>query len=143
MNIQEVKTTGIELGLTYNLPETPFSGFLNGALTHAYGTGLISGGFLDFDTDGSGTDLDHDQRLSITTGFNYQPHDWFYNLVGIYGSGLANGNPDAVYKNGLFDFNTNAHTDSVVDFQHQRRPYDSSSRRIFARAFTLRNESAG
>ena len=110
VNIEEVKTQGIELGLTYNLPETPFSGFMNGALTHAYGTGLISGGFLDFDTDGNGTDLDHDQRLSITTGLNYQPRDWFFNLVGIYGSGLANGNPDAVYKNGLFDFNTNAHT---------------------------------
>ncbi len=110
VNIQEVKTQGIELGFTYNLPETPFSGFLNGALTHAYGTGLISGGFLNFDTDGNGTDLDHDQRLSITTGLNYQPQDWFYNLVGIYGSGLANGNPDAVYKNGLFDFNTSAHT---------------------------------
>ena len=110
VNIQEVKTQGIELGLTYNLPETALSGFLNGALTHAYGTGLISGGFLNFDTDGSGTDLDHDQRLSITAGLNYQPQDWFYNLVGIYGSGLANGNPDAVYKNGLFDFNTTAHT---------------------------------
>jgi hypothetical protein len=105
-----VKTQGIELGLTYNLPETPLSGFLNGALTHAYGTGLISGGFLNFDTDGSGTDLDHDQRLSVSTGLNYQPRDWFYNLVGIYGSGLANGNPNAVYKNGLFDFNTSAHT---------------------------------
>ena len=110
VNIQEVKTQGIELGLTYNLPETPLSGFLNGALTHAYGTGLISGGFLNFDTDGSGTDLDHDQRLSVSTGLNYQPRDWFYNLVGIYGSGLANGNPNAVYKNGLFDFNTSAHT---------------------------------
>jgi len=111
VNIQEVKTQGMELGLTYNLPETPFSGFLNGALTHAYGTGLISGGFLDFDTDGSGTDLDHDQRLSVTTGINYQPRDWFYNLVGIYGSGLANGNPNGdPYKNGLFDFNTAQHT---------------------------------
>ncbi|HTR82330.1 MAG TPA: TonB-dependent receptor [Bacteroidota bacterium] len=110
VNIEEVKTQGIELGLTYNLPETPFSGFLNGALTHAYGTGLVSGGFLDYDTDGDGTDLDHDQRLSITTGLNYQPRDWFVNLIGIYGSGLANGNEDAVYKNGLFDFNTSAHT---------------------------------
>ena len=45
VNIQEVKTQGIELGLTYNLPETPFSGFLNGALTHAYGTGSSAAGF--------------------------------------------------------------------------------------------------
>jgi len=110
VNIEEVKTQGIELGLTYNLPETPFSGFLNGALTHAYGTGLISGGFLNFDTDGNGTDLDHDQRLSVSTGLNYQPRDWFYNLVGIYGSGLANGNPNGdLYKDGLFDFNTAQH----------------------------------
>ena len=110
VNIAEVKTQGIELGLTYSLPETPFSGYLNGAITHAYGTGLISGGFLDFDTDGNGTDLDHDQRLSIVTGLNYQPRDWFVNLVGIYGSGLANGNPDAVFTTGLFDFNTSGHT---------------------------------
>ena len=110
VNIEDVYTQGIELGLTYSLPETPFSGFMNGALTHAYGTGLLSGGFLPFDTDGDGTDLDHDQRLSITTGVNYQPRDWFCNLVGIYGSGLSNGNPDAVFKTGLFDFNTNAHT---------------------------------
>lgn len=110
VNIEKVKIQGIELGLTYNLPETPFSGFLNGAIAHAYGTGLISGGFLDFDTDGNGTDLDHDQRLSIVAGLNYQPRDWFCNLVSIYGSGLANGNPDAVYKNGLFEFNTSAHT---------------------------------
>ena len=30
VNIQEVKTTGLELGLTYNLPETPFSGSSTG-----------------------------------------------------------------------------------------------------------------
>ncbi len=111
VNIAEVKITGIELGLTYNLSETPFSGYLNGALTHAYGTGLISGGFLDYDTDGSGTDLDHDQRLSVVWGVNFQPRDWFANVVAIYGSGLANGNPNGdLYKNGLFDFNTAQHT---------------------------------
>jgi TonB dependent receptor-like, beta-barrel/Carboxypeptidase regulatory-like domain len=110
VNIQEVKTQGIEMGLSYRMPETPFSGYLNGALTHAYGLGLVSGGFLPYDTDGDGTDLDHDQRLSISTGLNYQPQDWFVNLVGIYGSGLSNGNDDAVYKTGLFDFNTDAHT---------------------------------
>jgi len=45
-------------------------------------------------------------------GLNYQPKDWFLNLEAIYGSGLSNGYPAnvPVYKTGLFDFNTPAHT---------------------------------
>jgi hypothetical protein len=111
VNIEVVKTTGLELGLTYSSDETPVSGYLNAALTHAYGSGAITGGFLNVDDDGPATDLDHDQRLSVVAGLNYQPEDWFVNLVGIYGSGLTNGNPDGVaYKTGLFDFNTATHT---------------------------------
>jgi hypothetical protein len=110
VNIQIVHTTGINLGLSYSTPETPFSGYLNASIIHAYGSGIIGGGFLNFDSDGTATDLDHDQRLSVVTGLNYQPQDWFANLVAIYGSGLANGNPDfTTYKTGLFDFNTGAH----------------------------------
>ena len=76
-----------------------------------YGTGLISGGFLPLDNDGPATDLDHDQRLSVVAGINYQPKNWFANLVAIYGSGLTNGNPNNdSYKTGLFDFNTAQHT---------------------------------
>ena len=111
VNIETVRTTGIELGLSFNSEETPFSGYINSSIIHAYGSGLVSGGFLDFDTDGPATDLDHDQRLSIVADVNYQPRDWFVNLKGIYGSGLANGNPDGVaYGTGLFDFNTATHT---------------------------------
>lgn len=111
VNIQTVHLSGIEMGLSYSSPETPFSGYLNASLIHAYGSGTVSGGFLDFDTDGAATDLDHDQRLSVVTGLNYQPQDWYINLVGIYGSGLSNGNPDfSNFKRGLFDFNQAAHT---------------------------------
>jgi hypothetical protein len=111
VNIQTVHLSGVEMGLSYSSPETPFSGYMNASVIHAYGSGTVSGGFLDFDTDGAATDLDHDQRLSIVTGLNYQPQDWFVNLVGIYGSGLSNGNPDFTdFKTGLFDFNQAAHT---------------------------------
>jgi len=111
VNIETVHFTGIAMALSYSSPETPFSGYLNASIIHAYGSGLVSGGFLDYDDDGAATDLDHDQRLSIVTGLNYQPQDWFANLVGIYGSGLSNGNPDFTdFKTGLFDFNQAAHT---------------------------------
>jgi outer membrane receptor protein involved in Fe transport len=111
VNIATVKTTGIELGLSYSNLETPFSGYVNGAIIHAYGSGAITGGFLEYDDAGPATDLDHDQRLSVVAGLNYQPPDWFVNLNGIYGSGLSNGNPDNIpFNTGLFDFNTAAHT---------------------------------
>jgi hypothetical protein len=111
VNIATVYIRGIELGLSFSSPETPFSGFLNTSVIHAYGVGTVSGGFLDIDDDGPATDLDHDQRLSVVADLNYQPRDWFINLKAIYGSGLANGNPDGVaYNTGLFDFNTATHT---------------------------------
>jgi hypothetical protein len=111
VNISTVRTTGVEIGLAYNSPETPFSGYVNASVIHAYGSGLVTGGFLDILDDGPATDLDHDQRLSIVADVNYQPRDWFVNLKAIYGSGLTNGNPDGVaYKTGLFDFNTATHT---------------------------------
>ena len=94
VNIAQVRTTGIEFGLWYSDPIIPFSGYLNTSIIHAYGTGLISGGFLPLDNDGPTTDLDHDQRLSVVAGINYQPQNWFANFVAIYGSGLTNGNPN-------------------------------------------------
>ena len=109
VNIAQVRTTGIELGLSYSDPVIPFSGYLNTSIIHAYGTGLISGGFLPLDDDGPATDLDHDQRLSVVAGINYQPQNWFANLVAIYGSGLSNGNA-ITFGTGLFDFNQAAHT---------------------------------
>lgn len=106
VNVQTVHTTGIELGLSFENPSIPFSGYVNTALSHAYGSGLVTGGFLPISTMGSATDMDHDQRLSIVASLNYQPFDWFVNLTGIYGSGLSNGNASGVpYRTGLFDFN--------------------------------------
>jgi hypothetical protein len=113
VNIQTVRTAGVELGFSFSDPLTPFSGYLNTSLIHAYGSGLITGGFLTIDDAGDATDLDHDQRLSVVGSLNYQPKNWFANLTAIYGSGLTNGNPDGVpYKTGLFDFNVATHTSS-------------------------------
>ncbi len=110
VSINKVKVNGIELSLTYSNPESPFSGYLNSSIIHAYGTGPVSGGFLPPDSSTSPFDLDHDGRLSAVVGFNYQPKNCFINLVGIYGSGLANGNDNYNFKTGLFDFNQGAHT---------------------------------
>jgi TonB dependent receptor/Carboxypeptidase regulatory-like domain len=111
-NIASVNTNGLELAMSYSGPWTPFSGYVNSSVIHAVGTGALTGGFLPLGSDGPATDLDHDQRLSVAIGLNYQPMDWFLNLEAIYGSGLSNGYPGnvPVYKTGLFDFNTLAHT---------------------------------
>jgi hypothetical protein len=110
VNINRIIVRGLELSLTYNDPSNPFSGYLNSAIMHAFGTGPVSGGFIPADYSTTMFDLDHDQRLSVVAGLNYQPKDWFLNLTGIYGSGLANGVDNYQYKTGLFDFNTGAHT---------------------------------
>jgi len=110
VNINQVKVSGIELGLNYGDPSSPFSGYINASIIHAYGIGPVSGGFLPADYSTVPFDLDHDQRLSTVIGLNYQPQNWFLNLVGIFGSGLANGVNNYTYKTGLFDFNTSAHT---------------------------------
>ena len=110
VNINKVKVSGIELALTYNDLNGPFSAFLNSSIIHAYGTGPVSGGFLPPDSNTAPFDLDHDQRLSAVIGLNYQPENWFINLTSIYGSGLANGNDSYAFKTGLFDFNQSAHT---------------------------------
>ena len=112
INIEEVHIQGLELGLSYSSPLTPFSGFINTSLIHAYGVGKLTGGFLPPDVTGDSTaaDLDHDQRLSIVASLNYQPADWFFNVMGIYGSGLTNGQgTPGNYQTGLFDFNQYAH----------------------------------
>jgi hypothetical protein len=110
INIAIVHTQGMELGLSYSSPNTPFSGYLNTSIIHAYGTGALTGGFLAISNDGTATDLDHDQRLSVVASLDYQPNDWFGNITGVYGSGLTNGNPsNQPYGTGLFDFNQFAH----------------------------------
>ncbi len=110
VNIAKIHITGIEFGLTYSSPENPLSGYINSSLIHAYGNGPVSGGFLEPDNSTQPFDLDHDQRLSVVVGLNYQPQNWFANIVAIYGSGLANGNYSYNFKTGLFDFNQGAHT---------------------------------
>jgi hypothetical protein len=110
VNIAKVEINGLELGLSYSDPSTPFTGYANFALTHAWGSGAITGGFLALDNARTAIDLDHDQRLSIVIGLKYQPEKWFMDLTPIYGSGLTNGNEDYVYKTGLFDFNQGVHT---------------------------------
>ena len=111
-NIAIVNTNGLELALSYSAPSTPFSGYVNSSVIHAVGSGSLTGGFLPLGSDGPATDLDHDQRLSVALGINFQPKDWFVNLEAVYGSGLSNGYPGNVpiYKTGLFDLNTPAHT---------------------------------
>jgi hypothetical protein len=110
VNIANVHTQGVELGLSYSSPITPFSGYVNTSIIHAYGSGLITGGFLPFNKAGNATDLDHDQRLSVVASVNYQPTNWFANITGIYGSGLTNGNSSGLpASTGLFDFNQYAH----------------------------------
>jgi hypothetical protein len=117
VNIATVKTTGIGLALSYIHPKIPVSGYLNASIIHAYGSGAVTGGFLPIDDDGPATDLDHDQRLSITAGINYQPGKWFFNLESVYGSGLTNGNPnDVPFQTGLFDFNKDAHVPPYIIF---------------------------
>ncbi len=110
VNINRIIVRGLELSLTYTDPSSPFSGYLNSAIIHAFGIGPISGGFIPANLSAMSFDLDHDQRLSIVAGLNYQPRNWFLNLVGIYGSGLTNGNGNYSFKTGLFDFNQSAHT---------------------------------
>lgn len=117
VNVETVRTAGLELALSYSHPVIPISAYLNAALIHAYGSGAITGGFLNFSNDGNATDLDHDQRLSITGGVTYQPNNWFVSLTSIYGSGLTNGNPDNItYSTGLFDFNKDAHVSPYIIF---------------------------
>ena len=110
-NIAVVNTSGLELGMSYADPSMPFSAYVNSSVIHAVGSGALTGGFQPPGSDGVATDLDHDQRLSLVLGGNYQSGDWFFNVEANYGSGLSNGSPGSVpaYGTGLFDFNTPAH----------------------------------
>ncbi|HYQ86763.1 MAG TPA: hypothetical protein VES59_05920 [Bacteroidota bacterium] len=117
VNIERVRTNGLEAALSFSNPGTPFAGYLNLAIIHAYGSSAITGGFLPPLDDGDATDLDHDQRLSIVGSIKYQPADWFASLTTIYGSGLTNGNPSgSAFGTGLFDFNPDAHVAPYITF---------------------------
>jgi hypothetical protein len=110
VNINKVRVTGLELAITYNDQDNPFSGYINGSIIHAYGMGPVSGGFLPPNLSATAFDLDHDQRLSAVIGIKYQPESWFIDITGVYGSGLTNGSSNYQFKTGLFDFNQGAHT---------------------------------
>jgi hypothetical protein len=111
VNLAVVHITGAEAVVEVR-PNGPVTGFANVALNHAYGSGPVTGGFFPTDNPSGFFDLDHDQRLSSTVGLNYDAHQLFVSLTGIYGSGLTNGNdPDASYGTGLFDFNKSIKVD--------------------------------
>jgi len=120
VNITEVRITGLQ-GVLEVHPAGPVSGYMNIALTHAYGYGAITGAFLQNVPPAEPFDLDHDQRLSSVLGLTYSAHRLLVTATGIYGSGLTNGltpnapsvagydptQPDTpVLGTGLFDFNT-------------------------------------
>ncbi len=111
VNIAQVKITGLE-GVLEIRPSGPFSGYVNLAINHAYGTHPITGGFFPADSSPGYFDLDHDQRLSAVASAVYSSRGFYLSATGIYGSGLTNGNdPDSTYGRGLFDFNKNTHVD--------------------------------
>jgi len=78
VNINEIKVRGIELALTYSNPSTPFSGYLNGSIIHAYGIGPVTGGFLPPNPDNTIFDLDHDQRLSASNRIELSTEKFVY-----------------------------------------------------------------
>ena len=111
VNIAQVKITGLE-GVLEIRPSGPFSGYVNLAINHAYGSHPITGGFFPPDSSPGFFDLDHDQRLSGVASAVYSSRGFYLSATGIYGSGLTNGaDPDSTYGVGLFDFNKNTHVD--------------------------------
>ena len=90
VNIAQVRVTGLE-GVLEVRPAGPLTGFVNVALSHAYGYGAVTGGFFSTTPPAQAFDLDHDQRLSATAGLTYGAGGWLASVTGIYGSGLTNG----------------------------------------------------
>lgn len=109
INIQRIVVNGLE-GVLEVRPGGPLSGYLNASLIHAYGNGLVSGGFLPIEPPKGNFDLDHDQRVSMVGSATYSESGFFASATAIYGSGLTNGlvpsdRPRAPYGTGLLDFN--------------------------------------
>jgi TonB dependent receptor-like, beta-barrel/Carboxypeptidase regulatory-like domain/TonB-dependent Receptor Plug Domain len=114
VNIEQVHVTGIEAVVEVR-PPGPVSGYVNLALSHAYGSGTITGGFFPAEPPSGDFDLDHDQRVSGVASAVYSAGGLYVSATGIYGSGLTNGqSPDASYGTGLFDFNQSIHVDPSV-----------------------------
>ncbi|OLD88294.1 MAG: hypothetical protein AUG85_04910 [Gemmatimonadetes bacterium 13_1_20CM_4_66_11] len=111
VNIAKVSIMGLE-GVLEIRPSGPFSGYVNLAINHAYGSHPITGGFFPPDSSPGYFDLDHDQRVSGVASVVYSSRGLYLSATGIYGTGLTNGNdPDATYGRGLFDFNKHTHVD--------------------------------
>ena len=105
VNIEQIRVTGIEAAVEVR-PSGPFSGYMNMALSHAYGYGTITGGFFPTQPPSGTFDLDHDQRLSGLASLTYSRGPLDLSVTGTYGSGLTNGNsPDSTYSTSLFAFN--------------------------------------
>lgn len=104
-NLQFVRSQGIEVGVSYSPIASPFSGYVNSSISHAYSWGTLTGGFQSIPQSPAPVDRDHDQRLSAVFSMNYQPGNWFANGMAIYGSGLSNGIINIPFGTGLFDFN--------------------------------------
>ena len=111
VNIDQVWVTGVETAWEIR-PRGPLAGYVNLALTHAYGLGPITGGFFPTDTPAGYFDLDHDQRLSGLASLTFTQGQLSLTGTGTYGSGLTNGqNPDATYGTSLFSFNKSIKVD--------------------------------
>jgi outer membrane receptor protein involved in Fe transport len=113
VNIAEVKVRGIEAAIDVKPQGSPVTGYVNFAVSHAYGHGPVTGGFFPTDianVPGGWFDLDHDQRISAVANAVYSAHRTFLSLTGIYGSGLTNGaDITQPIGRGLFDFNSAIH----------------------------------
>src|SRR3989475_9633819 len=111
VNIAQVKITGLE-GVLEIRPSGRFSGYVNFASNHAYGSHPITGGFFPPDSSPGDFRLYHDKGLSAVASAVYSSRGVYLSATGIYGTGLTNGNdPDATYGRGLFDFNRHTHVD--------------------------------
>jgi outer membrane receptor protein involved in Fe transport len=110
VNIAEVRIRGIEAAVDVKPQDSPLSGYLNLAISHAYGRGPVTGGFFPTDVaavPGGWFDLDHDQRISAVANAVYSVGRSFVSLTGIYGSGLTNG-ADIIKPIGLGLFSMNS-----------------------------------
>jgi hypothetical protein len=108
VNIAQVRITGVETVLEVR-PKGPLSGNLNFSVNHAYGFGVITGGFFPTEVPRGTFDLDHDQRVSATANVVYSAGAFYLSAVESVGSGLTNGvdpgDCNCRYGTGLFAFN--------------------------------------
>src|SRR5712691_7062935 len=83
VNVAKVSITGLEAVLEIR-PSGPFSGYVNLAINHAYGSHPITGGFFPPDSSPGYFDLDHDQRVSAVASAVYSSRGVYLSATGIY-----------------------------------------------------------